>query len=350
MFGGSRPDKGITLAGVEKEQSNQVDITSPIKPVTQTRGPIKAREVVKGTLQNFELKTTSSKTLEALAESRAKAEAEVGTVDEAPAVQQEAPCPTIDAFTFSCAVSSQVDNQMEVQQNSSPRPTAAPEVIMSGNGEANDDSFQSTSDSGARRSSRTRRPVQHTDVFGSAPAGPSKPKRKPLNSSAPGDLFLRNNGLALRTLTNTNTTRNQQCQSQLEVMIIRKTGNRPESPTMKLRTIQEKQKEDQGKMRAERARRRRESDIGDSSFDSEMLDISMDFTQHRRGPGEDEVYETPVRPLGRKGVKWDRGLETTKYLDEIQVQPPRQQGSQAIPPRKSCLRISANVSVMDLVF
>ena len=103
-------------------------------------------------------------------------------------------------------------------------------------------------------------------------------------------------------------------------------------------------------MRAERARRRRGEDMGDSSFDSEMFDLSMELMKHRRGPGEEEDYETPIRPEGRKGVKWDRGLESTRFLDEIQVQPPRQRDGQVIPPRKGCLRVTRDVRVVILAY
>ncbi|KLO18604.1 hypothetical protein SCHPADRAFT_819561 [Schizopora paradoxa] len=43
-------------------------------------------------------------------------------------------------------------------------------------------------------------------------------------------------------------------------------------------------------------------------------------TKHRRGPGEEEDYESPVRPEqnGGKRVKWDFGLHTEVYVDEIE--------------------------------
>jgi len=33
--------------------------------------------------------------------------------------------------------------------------------------------------------------------------------------------------------------------------------------------------------------------------------------KHRRGPGDEEDYETPVKNPGDKRVKWDRGLFST---------------------------------------
>ena len=59
--------------------------------------------------------------------------------------------------------------------------------------------------------------------------------------------------------------------------------------------------------------------------------------KHRRGPGDEEDYETPERPeriieplrlegMDRKvtpvkQVKWHRGLSTTIYLDEVDPRP-----------------------------
>lgn len=128
-------------------------------------------------------------------------------------------------------------------------------------------------------------------------------------------------------------------------MIIRREGNRPESPTMKLRTISEKMKEEQSKRREERAKRRRGdteadvtlSDDGDMSLE---LDVHEDLPEtianvdvhplkHRRGPGDEEDYESPSRPEqnGAKRVKWDYGLHTEIFVDEIEFNLERRTGN-----------------------
>ena len=107
--------------------------------------------------------------------------------------------------------------------------------------------------SGSRRSSRTRKPVS-ADVFGTitpisgttrSSAPRQKPGKGPPQASAPGNIVFFTNGVALKNLTNNNTTRNQRYHTTLETLIVRKPGDRPESPTMKLRTIAEKQKEEE---------------------------------------------------------------------------------------------------------
>jgi len=62
--------------------------------------------------------------------------------------------------------------------------------------------------------------------------------------------------VALKALTFSNTTKNQQYFAQVETEVIRKLGARPESPTTKVRTIMERQREEKGKERKERAARR----------------------------------------------------------------------------------------------
>ncbi|KAG8859009.1 hypothetical protein FRB91_008975 [Serendipita sp. 411] len=101
---------------------------------------------------------------------------------------------------------------------------------------------------------------------------------------------------SLRHLTNSNTLRNQQyvC-SMVQTKIIMKEGNRPESPTTRVKTLLEKKKEQGGKSREERAARR------DANYpqgaDQEMEDAGIDGNKkkHPRAAGDDEDYETPVK-------------------------------------------------------
>lgn len=184
-----------------------------------------------------------------------------------------------------------------------------------------------------RRSSRNQRALQpESDVFGdvcSVPVSSGAARRRSGTTRsksvpAPGTSYPPD-GFALKALTNNNTSRNQHYFAQLEINIVRKPGNRPESPSMKLRTILEKQKEEQGQMRAERAKRRRPNVI--DSDDDEACAMEVDDSiisveappRHLRGPGDDEDYQTPDRPTNAAGkrVKWDHGLGTSIFLDEI---------------------------------
>lgn len=226
----------------------------------------------------------------------------------------------------------------------------------------------------SRRTSRRKVVAQHAnDVFDtSASTQPLKLRR---SRRSEGDGFMGMSAATLQTLTNSNTTKNQRVFAKLEREIIRKDGIRPDSPTVKVRTILQKQREARDRQRHERAERRaRRSEDGPELSDtegvSELGDQSMISTnreqdeneglvstKHRRGPGEVEDYETPERPerpvkrlrfgdepqeeaREPKRVKWHRGLSTEIYLDEVQPQPSR---SKDIIIEKSCLAPTAKV-------
>jgi hypothetical protein len=153
--------------------------------------------------------------------------------------------------------------------------------------------------------------------------------------------------LALKALTTTNTAKNQHnLVAVLETEIVRKPGNRPGSPTTRVKTIDEKRKLEQDQGRRERAERRarRSSDLREDSSltsdDDETLPLGPDGqpTRHRRGPGDEEDYESPERierpgkrsrihetgepgeDVAAKNVRWDRGLYTTVYFDDLPLQ------------------------------
>jgi hypothetical protein len=206
----------------------------------------------------------------------------------------------------------------------------------------------STSDtSSLQRITRSRRTAASEESSRPLPA-----RRKP-PSSRMDDVFSGMSITALKDLTTSNTARNQQYViAKLETEVVRKEGARPESPAVKIRTIVQRQMEDKLKERAERAiRRARRSDgdmtssdiegSSDVGYSSPCEDRSGDsihrsLTKHRRGPGDEEDYETPerldrhkkttlfVEADNRDGeperrVKWDRGLFTSVYLDEVKL-------------------------------
>ena len=242
-----------------------------------------------------------------------------------------------------------------------------------------------------RRTSRTRRSTG--DVFGPvSTARTTQSRRKPVLLGPPDtSVFFSMSLLALKTLTNNNTLRNQKQLAELETEVVVKEGKRPDSPTTKVRTTLEKQRETRVKEREERAARRAKRlagnededahedvheggegaateavDGGEIEQDSMMTEVEPAEPQgpplrHRRGPGDESEYETPERPVrpvkrGRfedgddvaldKRVKWDRGLHTTVYLDDTPPRPRRptkDEEAAAAATRKGCLRASAKV-------
>ena len=184
---------------------------------------------------------------------------------------------------------------------------------------------------------------------------------------------------ALKNLTATNTVKNQAYLSvKLETAIIRKDGARPESPAVKIKTIAQREEDEKDRRKQERAARaaRRSgesnasevpgsSDIEPDSEeeDEEAMDTGGIGTpdgkpKHQRGAGEDEDYETPHRAFKRmrltengpevmedekKRVKWDRGLFTVVFLDEVRLGS-RPYSSKSVPQSKGCLTSAAKVS------
>ena len=200
--------------------------------------------------------------------------------------------------------------------------------------------------SSVTRITRSRRNPQPTsDVFG--PVRPLQPRRRRAAETSGEGTFSSMSALALKALTTTNTAKNQHnLVAVLETEIVRKPGNRPESPTTRVKTIEEKRKLEQDQGRKERAERRarRSSDLREDSSltsdDEESLPLGPDGqpTRHRRGPGDEEDYESPERierpgkrvrihetgepgeDVAAKNVRWDRGLYTTVYFDDVPLQ------------------------------
>lgn len=180
--------------------------------------------------------------------------------------------------------------------------------------------------------------------------------------------------VTLKTLTNTNTAKNQHnLAAILETEVVRKPGNRPGSPGTRVRTIEEKRKQEQGKERRERAERRarRASDPReDSSLTSEdeaTLPVGLDGRplRHQRGPGDEEPYQSPERERPRttarigdadkpgeeveaKTVRWDRGLFTTIYFDDLPLQSQSRDTSQTpVAHTRGALARSAKALRLD---
>lgn len=226
-----------------------------------------------------------------------------------------------------------------------------------------------------RRTSRTRKPAQQQyvlDIFNDNTSTRPPPARRKPKSRAEGDGFMGMSATALKTLTTSNTTKNQQTVAVLAMEVVRKEGLRPESPTVKARTILQKQRDERDMRTRERAQRRAQEGLGTSDIEGLGDRISLggranhdenDYVmsqKHRRGPGDEEDYETPERPEriieslrleeadrkvnSVKQVKWHRGLSTAVYVDEIDPRP------QPLPKNvamRGCLAPTSKVCVME---
>ncbi|KAJ7774805.1 hypothetical protein B0H16DRAFT_1303594 [Mycena metata] len=196
------------------------------------------------------------------------------------------------------------------------------------------------SESGSvRRTTRLRKPVFPASA-GLAQPQPTRRKVSAQRQPAPSGTgaFAGMTAVALKALTLSNTTKNQNyLAAKLETEVVRKEGARPESPAVKIKTIAQREQDEKGtqrKVRAARRARRSDDGFSDNEGTSEG-DVDMDSSplRHRRGPGDEEDYETPkvngakrVRAGSmsddeggnKKRVKWDRGLSTTVFLDEVE--------------------------------
>ncbi|KAG6911512.1 hypothetical protein DXG01_014586 [Tephrocybe rancida] len=232
---------------------------------------------------------------------------------------------------------------------------------------------------GVRRTTRIRKvlnPSLMSDAFG---IPDTKGRRKPsaqTNARSDGS-YSGMSATALRALTTSNTVRNQRyLAAKLETEVIRKEGDRPESPAVKIKTVSQREQDEKGRQRKDRAARRARlsgegveslgdedgrSD-GDTGDDSDWDDMSRSPTpkRHKRGPGEEEDYKTPLRKLRKlklgdddteestefeRRVKWDRGLFTTIYLDQVKLgtrRPPKENIA-----TKGCLAPTAKTLTLD---
>lgn len=254
---------------------------------------------------------------------------------------------------------------------------ATPHVASAAEPESLEDE-QPASARAVRRTSRGRKASEPTfdvpAVVMPAPL-PNTPRRKSASKPIFGTAGVPNVGgltnVALQALTLKNTARNQQYYATLETEIVRKDGNRPGSPGMKVRTVAQRQQEEREQGRAERAARRSRrgsgsalsdaatmSEVGDMGMgdeeEQEEAEVAPEMEKHRRGAGEEEDYETPSRPMpgifgqptavevraGKRSVKWDRGLFTEVYLDEIAPKPKK---PATVEGKKGCLASKAKV-------
>ncbi|KAJ3753825.1 hypothetical protein EV360DRAFT_52773 [Lentinula raphanica] len=180
--------------------------------------------------------------------------------------------------------------------------------------------------------------------------------------------------LALRTLTESNTSKNKDYVTVLlQTEVVRREGARPESPGIIVKSISQKEKEAKTRDRNARAERRAKRDNVESNREVDENGISEDEDlgrgwkssplgkgKHAWGAGDEEDFETPVRPVKRvradgegfddedekKRVKWDRGLYQEIYLDEIQPRTTHTRITQE-SIKKGCLAPTAKALPLD---
>lgn len=209
---------------------------------------------------------------------------------------------------------------------------------------------ESVISNGVRRTTRVRKVLNPSLISDAFVPADVKPRRKP--NVQMGDItYSGMSATALRALTTSNTVRNQKyLAAKLETEIIRREGDRPESPVVKIKTVLQREQEEKKRRRKERAARRARSggNVGhlddkdghsdkDTENESDWDDQSASPSpkRHKRGPGDEEEYKTPVGKLKRlklvdddakeesveneRRVKWDRGLFTTMSLDQVKL-------------------------------
>ncbi|KAF9053655.1 hypothetical protein BDZ89DRAFT_289255 [Hymenopellis radicata] len=115
----------------------------------------------------------------------------------------------------------------------------------------------SESSSAVRRTTRTRRSITpSTDIFPKPAAELPPPRqRKPPAVRSELNLFRGLTPAAWTSMTKSNTAKNEAYQAaKLEIKVVRKEGIRPDSPILKVKTKSQKEQDERGRQRSERAR------------------------------------------------------------------------------------------------
>ncbi|KAG6329837.1 hypothetical protein ID866_9254 [Astraeus odoratus] len=352
MFGGKYAAK---LPQDHAPEPTATPLTSPQKPIM----PVPFRKVVDGMLSARYGPSKSS--------------TESGETH-ATLVPVSIPSEQVTDSTFHSSYSETPDPQhspMSSPEHEASEPSAqVPAPIIASN-EDESDTLQNENKSHSKKSSRARRHTSDaSDVVGNTSRSTNTGRRP--QSRADGDGFMGMSATALKALTSSNTAKNQQTVAIFATEVIRKEGLRPESPSVKIRTILQKQREEKDRERNERAERRArrsEEGCGDTDTEGENKPFgqtpgdgshdeheSLIFTRHCRGLGDEEDYETPDGQRqnklrveeGEEGeevkqtkqVKWHRGLSTSAYLDDVH---PRSRTRPDTVVTKGCLAPSSKV-------
>ena len=340
---------------------------SPVHPLRPS-GPIQVRPVIPGTLRHFE--TTGSSSRDLLDGSEQDNNSDTRPIaTNPPNSKPRGENPLVDADTASTVTTLSREPTLDELPDIS---TLRPETPVP---------FESGPE--LRRTTRARKPYG-SDTFGIPSTSRAALKRVPTpltrtTSMVQGEGTLYSKGFSrstthtpqegfplnprqLQALTDANTLRNQTYLADLHRKVVRRYGPRPGSPSTKIRTIMEKSREERSKEREARAERRRRREQGSNMsassecdymdlpsspiLDKEPLDTGP-LMKHARGPGDEDDYETPVRPTTTnqvdpnkvaKTVKWDRGLARTISdwaAEQIATKAREEAKAEAI--RKGCL-------------
>jgi len=173
-----------------------------------------------------------------------------------------------------------------------------------------------------------------------------RPKRaaKPRKVAPPVAPYV--SGKELKTTTDRNTMRNQVYFCAIDRQVVHVAGPRPPSPTSKIRTTADRDEEQKKNSRENRAKRRGARESGASTEAGSPDRPIIQRVEQIRGPGDDEDWKTPARPMKKaklreeKNVKWDRGLVII-HDDGSEVKPPPSMDHDELP--KGCVRESSRV-------
>ncbi|KAI9064367.1 hypothetical protein FKP32DRAFT_1591785 [Trametes sanguinea] len=373
MFNRGEHAGSSSSTAVEQNATKSFAMASPAK----ASGPIKARSAV-----NWK---------------RPQTETQPGPPPPSPVVSAPAalkpptPEPTPTPAVSDAQPAAEQPTSVKEPELSAPVSSSAPEALASqelpdaGPSMVTTEASKSSSRQHRRstRSKRSQDDVPTADVFNTVEPAPARAARTSHTRRKPGPFPSEVNGpfagmsaLALKTLTSANTIKNQQQVAVIKTEVIRKEGARPDSPTTKVRTALEKQREERTQQRKERAERRARRSGGDEAGDTSTagdgqaaageaeVDVDASFmsvdrdpegvpVRHRRGPGDEGDYETPPRPeRPAKRLRFDgadaQESEKEKEVPEKRVNPPKpRRNKNAVPSQKGCLAPTAKALRLD---
>ncbi|EJT96626.1 hypothetical protein DACRYDRAFT_102814 [Dacryopinax primogenitus] len=142
------------------------------------------------------------------------------------------------------------------------------------------------------RQAKVDSPVQNGAIR--PPAAKSRVASMKKLSTQPGSRPPGLSDVELRQLTAKNTRKNEQYHSQMDLVIIYRDEPRPPSPSSRIRTVADKEKEERKTSRDERAKRRNIA-RGSSDTETELPEIVELPLKHMRGPGDEDDYVTPAK-------------------------------------------------------
>lgn len=266
-------------------------------------------------------------------------------VVEVPTVQSDGPASAANGSTKEGGASGQRGSSEDVEDVSFVLPPAVSSDRGSSPQEAEELAQPTSDDVVTRHRSETSSPSKQPDTLNERPKRAVRPTklqpaaqargRAPPNASIVPGISEKE----LKAITDLNTAKNEVRQFAMDRQIVRVPGPRPPSPDSKLRTSIDREDDEKRNSRDGRARRR-------AGEEEPVERPVVERIIRKQGPGEDQDYETPARPLKKQRtahaeecderfVRWDRGLVVIR--DDGRRVSPSPSGD---PPNgnKSCMK------------